>query len=296
MKKYWMKLLANWINVVFLLQAVVLLSACNDIGSVVSNSGPDENAEVVARVYDNYLYKKDLDGLGGGADSTQHAEAFVRNWIKKQLMVEEATRTIDYDEAEIERKVLDYRYALLLHEYERYVVNTRLKKEVLEEEIRAYYDEFNGQFQLKQNVIRGLYVKVPKDAPRQNSLRRLMTRADTREDLEAYCYQYADNYNLDDSTWVSFDDAIKDMPLSSTVTDKGEFLKRTNLSVSSDDDFSYYLKIEEYKISGEIPPLQFVSDDIVNIIINKRKTKLAEQHREDMYNEAKRNKDFEIYE
>ena len=89
---------------------------------------------------------------------------------------------------------------------------------------------------------------------------------------------------------------MKNTPLVNDITDKADFLKKTDLSISSDDEFNYYLKIKEYKISGEISPLEFVRDDIVNIIINRRKIKLADQLRDEVYNQAKRNNDFEIYE
>ncbi len=63
----------------------------------------------------------------------------------------------------------------------------------------------------------------------------------------------------------------------------------------SDDNFTYYFKILQYKISDQESPLEFVKDEIRKIIINKRKVELAAKLENDVYNRAKENDDFEIF-
>lgn len=291
-----MRLSANWKSSLLALGLLVLTTGCDLLIKKEEQTAVQPESAIVARVFDTYLYKDDITGIGNGADSAMHADVFVKNWVKKQLLITEAANNIDFDEAEIQRKILDYRYALMVHEYERYIVNDRLNSEVGEAEVDTYYAENQDQFRLNQNLLKGYFIKIPKDAPRLRQLRRLINQPANVEDLRSYCYQFADNYNLDDSTWVDLEEVIKNTPLVNDVTDKADFLKKTDLSISSDDEFNYYLKIKEYKISGEISPLEFVRDDIANIIINRRKIKLADQLRDEVYNQAKRNNDFEIYE
>ena len=87
---------------------------------------------------------------------------------------------------------------------------------------------------------------------------------------------------------------IKNSPMAE-IPNKVQFLRNNKFFETSDDDFRYYLKIEEYKISDNVSPLEFVKDDIRNIILNKRKVLLAEQLEEKVYNEASENEQFEIY-
>ena len=87
---------------------------------------------------------------------------------------------------------------------------------------------------------------------------------------------------------------IKNSPMAE-IPNKVLFLRNNKFFETSDDDFRYYLKIEEYKISDNVSPLEFVKDDIRNIILNKRKVLLAEQLEEKVYNEASENEQFEIY-
>lgn len=290
-----MRSLTNWKSNLVLVLLVALLAGCDFIAKKPAAEEALPEEEIVARVYDKYLYKRDLAGIGASGDSAVRGEIFVKNWIRKQLMIAEAASNIDFDEAELERKILDYRYALMVHEYERYIVNKNLEDKVSEEEINQYYEENKEQFQLKQNIMKGIFAQVPKDVPRIKELRRLITRPEEQEELRTFCYQFAENYILDDSTWINLEDVIKNTPLAAN-TNKAEFLQKTDLSITSDDTYNYYLRVDDYKISEEISPLEFVKEDIVNIIINKRKIRLADQHREDIYNEAKRRKDFEIYE
>ena len=57
----------------------------------------------------------------------------------------------------------------------------------------------------------------------------------------------------------------------------------------------YYIKFFDFRIKDDISPLDFERKDIYNIIISKRKIKLAKEVRNDIYERAIINKDFEIY-
>jgi len=254
----------------------------------------------VARVYDNYLYEEDLEGIVSKdispKDSAKRVQLYVKNWIKKQLLINEAASKINFNEADIERKILDYKYALMVYEFEKYYVNQQLDKSVQDEEIITYYNENRDNFQLKQNIVKGLYVKVSKDAPKIRRLKKLL-RSDKEKDIEElrqYCFSFCDSYSLEDSIWINFDELIKDTPLAS-IPNKVQFLQDNKFAETSDDNFLYLIRVDDYKISDEISPLQFVRDDIENIIINKRKISLANQLEEEVYERAKQKDVFEIY-
>ena len=57
----------------------------------------------------------------------------------------------------------------------------------------------------------------------------------------------------------------------------------------------YFLKIDAYKISDNVSPLEFVKQDIKNIILNKRKVELARKLENDVYENAAKRKDFEVF-
>ena len=51
----------------------------------------------------------------------------------------------------------------------------------------------------------------------------------------------------------------------------------------------------DFKIKDDISPLDFKRNDIYNIIISQRKVKLAKKVRNDIYDKALNNSEFEIY-
>jgi len=264
------------------------------------NGSIDKEPQPVARVHEQFLYNHDLDGLIPNeitkADSINLAERYIQSWINKQLVIEEASRKLDLDEAEIERKVLDYRYALMIHEFQMLYINEKLNTRVTENEISQYFEENKDNFELRRNIIKGRYIKLPVDAPKLGRLRRIV-RSDREADLEElrdYCYQYATTIHLD-TLWIEFNQVVANTPVAS-LTDKSQFLKNTTFYETSDDNYLYFIRIFDYKLPGQIKPLEFVRDEIENIIINKRKVALAKQLEDQIYNKAERNKEFEIYE
>jgi hypothetical protein len=299
----WRKLLRELkhSNIIILGFLALFLPSC-DLASLSSDKGDQSQGEVVAKVRDKYLFKEDLANLvpkgASLSDSASITERYVKSWVKKQLLISEASNQLVIDEAALERKVLDYRYALMIYEFEKLYINEKLDRDVSEEEIKKYYKENNRNFELKQNIIKGLFVKLPKEAPKLKRFKKLLKPSDEEEleELRSYCYRFAASYSLEDTVWINFDDIVRNTPLMN-IPNKVQFLKDKNNSFVevSDDNYLYFLVIKEYKITDQISPLEFVRENIKDIIINKRKIQLTKKLEEEIYNRAAKNNDFEIY-
>lgn len=272
-----------------------LLCGCQYLKPTVS-----EEDQPIAQVDGIMLYKKELAALLPigitGLDSTSLAQKTVNDWIKRQLILSKAKAEIAYDEEEIERKVTDYRFALVTHEFEKFYINAHLNKDVSIEEIQAYYDQRPANFLLKQNIVKCLYVKIPSSFSGMNQLRRNIRSypSTNKADIEEITYQYAVQSFLEDSLWLSFDEVIMNTPMKD-MTNKAQFLENTTFTETRDSEYTYFLKILDYKISENISPIEFVKEDIVNIIINKRKLALKKELEKTIYEEAKKSKKFEIF-
>ncbi|MEQ9468750.1 MAG: peptidyl-prolyl cis-trans isomerase [Ekhidna sp.] len=255
--------------------------------------------KVIARVGEKELVESSLTDLipanSSAADSAVFAEKFVLDWVKKQLMISRAEDAIDFNEARIQKKVLDYQYALMVHELEQKYIDANLNEEVSDDEIAAYYDEKSENFVLRQNLAKCVYFKVPSKAPNVWRLRRsLKNYPQDSTELWEYANEHAVKAFVEDSVWVKFDEVLLETPLKD-VTDKAAFLK-TNSSVEvSDEDFIYFLRIFEYKVVGEVAPLEFIKESIADIIINKRKIALKKELEKKIYEEAEKTNAFEIY-
>src|SRR5258705_8637444 len=99
--------IANW-------TALILLTAgvCScDLIRMKKNGEGDSSRKAIARVNQAYLYEDELKGIVPEKttkdDSAARVNAYVNSWVRKQLLISEAMKNININEAEVERKVLD---------------------------------------------------------------------------------------------------------------------------------------------------------------------------------------------
>ncbi|MEM6643455.1 MAG: peptidyl-prolyl cis-trans isomerase [Bacteroidota bacterium] len=259
----------------------------------------EEEETVVATVGDEVLSESSLSELTPAdlsqEDSAKFSEKFVNDWIKKQLMIQQAKEVIDFNEAEIQSKVLDYQYALMVHAFEQKYIEANLDDEVSAEEIETYFGEKSENFILRQNLAKCIYFKIPSQAPQTWRFRRSIKKyPEDSIGLWEYANVHATKVFTEDSLWVKFDEILLETPLIE-VSDKAQFLKRNTYVEVSDDKFTYFLRIFDYKLVGEIAPLEFISEQVKDVIINKRKIALKRELEKNIYNEAVRSNAFEIY-
>jgi hypothetical protein len=62
-----------------------------------------------------------------------------------------------------------------------------------------------------------------------------------------------------------------------------------------DSLYSYYVSIKGFKIKESISPLSFERENVKKIILNKRKLKLIGDMQNNVFHDALKNNEFEIY-
>lgn len=287
-------------NLSLSLLAVIALSGCEFIKMKNEQTANSGDRVAVARVENAYLYKDELADILTPAttkqDSIERAETYINSWIRKQLLIQEAGKKININEAEVERKILDYRFSLIAYEYQSYYIKQNLDTSLSAADIETYYTQNIDNFVLKQNIVQAVFVKVPKTAPRTNRIKDLMLSQKDKDqsELRSYCLSFSTAYHLSDSAWIVFDELVKNSPLAE-IPNKIQFLKANRYYETSDDSYLYFLKVAKYRISDNISPLEFVKDDIRNIILNKRKVELAKKLEDEVYNKAVSSRKFEVY-
>jgi hypothetical protein len=261
----------------------------------------DKQGTILARVYDDYLYASDLKGLilenTSEQDSIVLVKNFVNNWVRTQLMINQAERNVAVKEQNLDQMLEDYRNSLIIYYYETELIRQKLDTVVSESEILKYYNEHQNDFELKENIARVIYVIYSnklKDKERRE-IQTLFSRPDTviMELLEKKTGRLAQIYSVDTAKWYSFTDLQAIIPIE--TYNQELFLKGRRRVELSDEDFTYLLKFVNYKIQDDISPLDFETRNIRDIIINKRKMMLIQKVRTDIFNKALKDNDFEIY-
>jgi hypothetical protein len=286
------------LRLIYLLLSAITISSC-DLIQMKRDGAAEEDRKPVARVNNTYLYNDELVGIVSPAstkeDSIARVESYIDSWIRKQLLIQEASKKININEAEVERKILDYRYSLIAYEYQSQYVKQHLDTVIAPSEIEAYYKDNIDNFILKQNIVRATYVKVPKNAPQTRKLKDLIfskQEKDIRE-LKSYCLSFSVAYHIADSSWMIFDELVRNSPMAE-IPNKVQFLKTNPLYEVEDENYLYFLKVDEYRISDNVSPLEFVRDEITNIILNKRKVQLAKKLEDEVYSKALKEEEFEM--
>lgn len=269
---------------------LVFVTACS--GNIKNNE------KAVARVYDKYLYPSDIqliitDNISP-SDSLTVVNDYINNWIRQELLINKANGNLDEAQKDFSRQLEDYKNSLIIYTYEKELVRQQLDTNVTDEEIERYYVQNKSDFELKDNIVKVIYIKVMRNTPLTQA--RNLMRSDKEGDrskLQDFCHKYAVNYYLDDQNWLLFNDILKEIPIK--TYNQEEYLKNNRFIEILDSEFVYLLNIKGFMIKETLSPLSFEKDKIRDIIVNKRKLKLIEDMRSDLYNNALKSGDFEIF-
>jgi hypothetical protein len=259
----------------------------------------NKKEKVIARVYDAELYASDLKNLVpngiSSKDSLELIKKHTEQWIQDELVLNYAKNNLTEEQLNVDKEVDEYRKNLIIYNYQKELISQKLDTVVKQAEIEKYYSDFSSSFILKDNIAHVYYIKLNKKTPGIEKVKKWYTSNNPKEieNLRSFCIQFAENYFLDDNTWLLFDDILKEVPIQNYNT---ELLLKNNTNIElADDNYFYFLSIKGYKIKNSVSPLNFEKNNIKNIIINKRKLQLIDQMKREVYNNALDKKDFEIY-
>ena len=279
-------------RVALLVFSILVLVSCN-----LFNEKVDDTA--VARVNDKYLLLSDIQDIvpkdASKEDSALIINNYIQGWVKEALVLQKAELNLKEEQKNFDKQLEDYRKSLIIYSYERELIHERLDTNVSNDEIQAFYEKNQQNFELKDDIVKVRYLKVIKNAPEVKKIRKVYksTKPEDIEKLKELAHQYAEKFHLNDNQWIYFDELKKEVPLN-VAEAKGYLNNIKNIEV--EDSLSYYfVYIKDYKLKNDVSPLSFEKHNIRNIIINKRKLKLINTISNDLYQEAFLNKDIEIY-
>lgn len=271
---------------------VLIITSCNFF----KKEEADKSA--IARVNDTYLYTSEIEEIvpndASPEDSLLIVNNFIQKWIKEQLVLDKAELNLKPEHRDFEKQLEDYRKTLIIYSYENQLINEILDTNVSIDEIAAFYTENNEIFILKNDIVKVRFLKVNKNAPNIKKITKFYksSKPEEVEKLKELAHQYAEKFHLDEEEWVLFDEIKKEI---SNATLTSDFLRNNKSTVQEDSLSMYFIHFLDYKLEKDVSPLSFEKENIKNMIINKRKIKLLTQLKNDLYEQASINKDFEIY-
>jgi hypothetical protein len=246
---------------------------------------------VLAKVNDKELRMSSLEGMLPDymtkEDSSAIIGAFVNRWVKDNLVLSEAEKNIPSD-LEIDKLVREYRTSLVLNAYQEKIVKQSLDTVVSEAALKEFYENHKEQYELETPLIRCYMLKIPKSAPNISDVEKWWdnNRKEDRNKLVDYAGKYAASYMMIDSNWYKAERIALELPKGTIDASNPS----TGESTRKDDNFHYFLRVLSVKNKRDNAPFSYVRDQATTFILQQRKQKLIDDHRDDLYKKELNNR------
>lgn len=277
-----------------LVQIALMESSCNK-----SSTKKDNASKAIAKVNSDYLYIDDLKNLVpkglSKSDSSAFIQTYINKWANNEIFYQQAVNYLSEEESDISEELERYKKELISYKFQEKLISEKLDTNITSSQIEEYYNANSQNFVLKNNIVKVLYVKTPLNIPNLDKLKKLCYSNNPKdaEQLKSMCIQYANNYFMNDNTWLMFEDLKKEI---NQLKEVPEYNIQDGKTFEFTDERSFYfLKIIEVKSKNTLSPLNFEKNNIKNMLINQRKQRLISTIKKDFFDKAKTNKELEIY-
>jgi hypothetical protein len=262
------------------------------------NKNKEQEVKAIAIAGDKNLsedeYKQFNFFSAGGNDSSVISKKLIEGWAQDELFYQEAAQKLLPEDLNVEAEVERYRRELINYKYEIRLIENNLDTTITKEEIQAYYDANRDNFILKDNIVKVNYFKVPvkSKALAKMKVAVISQNPKDKEVLKSLCLQYADNYFINDSTWLLLEEIKKEIP---QLRELPEYNFYAGRYFEYADTLNYfYLKIKEIKVKDGLSPINFEINNIRKILLNGRKMKLIRQYKQQILEKAKSEGKFKV--
>ena len=211
-------------------------------------------------------------------------------------MVHYAEENLPEDQQQLNDQLRDYKESLLIYLYEKELLDEKLDTAVSDQEINQYYADNQETFQLKEDITQLKYIMLNMaTAVKLDSVRHWMNHPNdfSFPKLRSFCNQYAIRYSINDSIWYNKEQLASLLPVEKFNFDNAQ--KNKSYLEIPDLQYAYLIKFGNYRPKGSVAPVDFVKDEIRNLIINKRKLAFIGNMHKSIYEDALEKNNFEIY-
>lgn len=275
-----------------ILIVITLLTACHSQSDQVKRIAIAKVGEVV--LYYDEIPKLLQPGVSQ-QDSLAIIQNFINKWAKKELLFMKADQNLTPEiKNEIEKQLEETRSNLVIYQYQRQMMLEKMDTNITNEEIEKYYAANEKNFLLNSNIVKALFIKLPVETPGIDKVRTWARSSDQKElqQLESYCYQFAEKFDDFDEEWVTMDKLSVELP--QDIVNKEEFLRRNTWYETSDSASVYMISIRDYRQRYSLAPFEYVKNDIVSIILNNRRFQFLQNLENGILNEALKANTFKI--
>ena len=253
----------------------------------------------VARVEDEYLTQFEIESIFENstnlADSTMVLNNYINNWAANKLLIQRALLNLtEKNQNRIQDLVDDYKSDILINSYIDAMINENMNLEVSDYELDSLYKKYKETFKLTEDLFKIRFVYVSNLNPDISLFKKKLRRFNTDDAryLDSLSFQF-NRFSLNDSIWKNKNEVFYQLPNLKKLNKY--MLKKPNFIEIKDSLGLYLIDIKDVLKANQYAPLQYVSENLKRMVINKRKLVFIDQLRKDITKDAIKNKSFEIY-
>jgi hypothetical protein len=277
------------------LKAVLFISVLS-LAACTSNLN---QGQVVAEAYGNKLYSSELDKLMNEntsfEDSVFITKEYINLWIRRQVLLAKSSDVLSESERNKSAEMQEYKNDLLEYETLNKLALNRIDTSISDVELEEYYEEHRKEFQLSQNIIKVVFFKIPEEWPYLDPFWKKLRNNEAGIIALMKKQAMAQNWTFyaDDDSWVYFDDILKEIPIN--TYNQEHFLNNNKVIRIKEGNFSYLVKILDFKINSETSPLEMEESNIKRIILLHRQQAMVNQIETELIADAYNKNKVTIY-
>lgn len=220
-------------------------------------------------------------------DSLKLLNSYVDNWVKQQLKIRMAETYSPEEEERIERMVNDYRNSLLIYEFEKQYLASRLDTVVTGEQIGEYYADNGAGFRLTAPLVKAIAIKFPVGIRQEGQMRELTRFSNNREryqNLIDIAIKNSLEYR-EFNDWTELSEVAALLP---RLTEDENARLRSGISFfeKTQGEMRYFLVLTDILPEGSPVPVARVAETIRTLILNRRRQELLQKMENDLLQAA----------
>jgi hypothetical protein len=251
--------------------------------------------EVIARVGDTRLYLSEalyqIPAILLEQDSLKALENFRNNWIRRELLHQEAIRLGLEKNPAVESKINASKKDILTQSLLDHMISQSREIQVTRQEAIAYYETHKDQFKLDEPHVRFRHLIAASMQDAENARQDLLRGHSWDDVVERYA--------------VNKQDALRDAtvfhPLSLSLQNApplDQFIRRMGINEISPiqriGTRYQFVQLIERKSEGELPDLTWVLDQVEDWLLLDKKRRLVSSYEQQIIRRAQANKEIHL--
>jgi hypothetical protein len=254
----------------------------------------------IARLGDEYIYTKDIEGiLGEGVskeDSLNIVKSYFDQWARQKLLYKQALKNISSEQlAELDKLVEQYKSDLLIKKYFENLIKSKIDTTITHRQMVDYYNVNKENFKTHQTLVQMRYIQIPKNHPNFDGVISRFQNFNKKESSYWKTTQLQlKSSALNDSVWIDLNQVFLKLPFLTT--------ENVNSYISSQKSFTfedsldaYYVKINKVILPNQESPFEFLKPTIKEILINQRQQQFIKKFEKEIIQDAIKNNTYEVY-